>query len=87
VVQEVIQKLGLATSHDNPTPKQNKSLNSAFIALLRTINHYDIKAKDKDLLIPYLKEINGILDNYAEDTLIDQESRKRVMKITNSIPF
>jgi len=87
VVQEVIQKLGLATPHDNPTPRQNKSLNSATIKLLRTINHYDIKAKDKELLMPHLKEINGILENYANDTLIDEESRKRVLKLSSPIKF
>jgi len=87
VVQEVIQKLGLATPHDNPTSRKNQSLNSASIALLRTINHYDIKAKDKALLIPYLKEINGILEGYAEDSLIDEESRKRVLKLSNAIKF
>ncbi|GAW85135.1 conserved hypothetical protein [Bathymodiolus platifrons methanotrophic gill symbiont] len=87
VVQEVIQKLGLATPHDNPTPRQNKSLNSASVALLRTINHYDIKAKDKELLIPHLKEINGILEGYADDSLIDEESKKRVLKLANAIKF
>jgi len=87
VVQEVIHKLGLATPHDNPTPRKNKSLNSASIKLLRTINHYDIKAKDKELLMPHLKEINGILENYANDTLIDDESRKRVLKVFNPIKF
>lgn len=87
VVQEVICKLGLATPHDNPTPRQNKSLNSASIKLLRTINHYDIKAKDKELLIPHLKEINGILEGYANDTLIDDESKKRVMKLSSSVKF
>ncbi len=87
VVQEVIQKLGLATPHDNPTSRKNQSLNSASIALLRTINDYDIKAKDKALLIPYLKEINGILEGYAEDSLIDEESRKRVLKLSNAIKF
>ena len=61
VVQEVIQKLGLATPHDNPTPRQNKSLNSASIELLRMINHYNIKAKDKELLMPHLKAMNGML--------------------------
>ena len=81
VVQEVIQKLGLETPHDNPTPRQNKSLNSASIALLRTINGYDVKAKDKERLIPHLKEINKILDSYANDTLIDEESRKKVMAL------
>ena len=87
VVQEVIQKLGLETSHDNPTPRQNKSLNSASIKLLRTINHYDMKAKDKELLMPHLKEINGILEHYAGDTLIDEASRKRVLKLANPIKF
>ncbi len=87
VVQEVIQRLGLATPHDNPTPRQNKSLNSASIALLRTLNHYDIKAKDKELLMPHLKEINGILDSYAKDTLIDEGSRKRVLKVSSPIKF
>ncbi len=87
VVQEVIQKLGLATPHDNPTGRKNQTLNSASIALLRTINHYDIKAKDKELLMPHLKQINGILEGYANDTLIDEESRKRVLKISNPIIF
>ena len=85
VVQEVIQKLGLETPHDNPTPRQNNSLNSASIKLLRTINHYDIKAKDKELLMPHLKEINGILENYTNDTLIDEESRKWVLKASSPI--
>ncbi len=87
VVQEVIHKLGLATPHDNPTPRKNKSLNCASIKLLRTINHYDIKAKDKEVLMPHLKEINGILENYANDTLIDNESRKKVLKVSNPIKF
>ena len=87
VVQEVIHKLGLATPHDNPTPRKNKSLNSASIQLLRTLNHYDIKAKDKGLLMPHLKEINGILENYANDTLIDEESRKRVLMVSSPIKF
>lgn len=87
VVQEVIQRLGLATPHDNPTPRKNQSLNSASIALLRTINQYDIKAKDKALLIPHLKEINGILAAYTEDTLIDAPSKKRVLKLSRPIIF
>ena len=87
VVQEVIQKLGLATPHDNPTPRENKSLNCASIELLRTINHYDIKAKDKELLMPHLKKINGILESYENDTLIDAESRKRVLKVSSPIKF
>ncbi|MCK4840641.1 MAG: hypothetical protein KAT04_02020 [Methylococcales bacterium] len=87
VVQELIQKLGLATPHDNPPPRQNKSLNSASIELLRTINRYDVKAKDKELLIPHLKEINEVFEGYENDTLIDEESRKRVLKISDPITF
>ena len=83
VVQEVIHKLGLSTPHDNPTPRQNNSLNSASIKLLRTINHYNVKAKDKELLIPHLKEMNGILEHYVNDTLIDNESRKKVLELSN----
>lgn len=87
VVQEVIQKLGLGTPHDNPTPRQNNSLNSATIALSKTINRLDLKAKDKELLMSSLKEINGILDNYAKDSLIDEQSRKRVLELANPIIF
>lgn len=87
VVQEAIQKLGLATPHDNPTPRQNESLNSASIALLRTINRYDVRAKDKGLLMPSLTEINKILDNYQNESLIDDESRKRVLNLSNFIEF
>lgn len=87
VVQEFIQKLGLATAYDNPSPRQNKSLNSVSIALLRTINHYDIKAKDKALLMPHLKNINEVIDSYANEPLIDEESRKRVLNSSNPINF
>lgn len=87
VVQEVIQKLGLATPHDNPTPRQNKSINSASVTLLRTINHYNVKAKDKERLMPHLKEINALLDNYAKNELIDVESRKKVLALARPISF
>ncbi|MBL4670911.1 MAG: hypothetical protein JKX81_01525 [Arenicella sp.] len=87
VVQEVSRKLGLATPHDNPTPRQNKSLNAASIAVLRTINQYDINAKDKELLMPHLKSINEVLENYHNESLIDEESRKRVLALANPISF
>ena len=87
VVQEVIHQLGLATAHDNPTPRQNKSLNSASIALLRTINQFDLKAKDKGLLMPHLKQINQVLDRYEQEALIDEESRNRVLQISRPITF
>lgn len=87
VVQKAIELLGLATPDDNPTPRQNKSLNSATVALLRTINHYDIKAKDKAMLIPHLKKMDEILDSVAHETLIDVESRKKVLEIARPITF
>ncbi len=87
VVQAVMKRLGLATPHDNPTPRENSSLNSASIELLRSINHYNMKAKEKDLLIPHLKEINRILENYVSDTLIDEESRKIVLKLSTPVKF
>lgn len=80
VVQALMRKLGLVTPHDNPTPRQNSSLNSNSIALLRTINQYDIKAKDKELLIPHLKKINEVLGKYSNNALIDDESKRRVLK-------
>jgi hypothetical protein len=87
VVQEVVERLGLATPHDNPTPRQNSSLNSSSIELLRTINQTDIKAKDKERLIPHLKKINEILDRYKNESLIDEESRKRVLALSSPITF
>ena len=87
VVQEVIQKLGLATPHDNPTPRQNNSLNSATVALLKSLNHFDMKAKDKDLLMPHIKKINEILDDYANESLIDEKSRTRVLELSTPIKF
>ncbi|MEE9445217.1 MAG: hypothetical protein V3V19_06100 [Cocleimonas sp.] len=87
VVQEVIQKLGLATPHDRPTRRKNQSLNSISVAMLRTINRNDIKAKDKELLMPHLRKINEILEGYENETLIDKESRKRVLKLSSPIKF
>lgn len=87
VVQEVMQKLGLATPHDHAKPRKNQSLNSAAVDLLRTINRYDMKAKDKALLMPHLKEINGVVQRYANESLIDEESRKRVLKLSRTVSF
>lgn len=92
VVQQVSQLLGLATAHDNPTPRQNNSLNNASISLLRTLNQYDVKAKDKERLMPLLKEINGIMDSYVKlkdmrDNLIDEVVRKRVLALASPVHF
>lgn len=87
VVQQVIQKLGLATPHDNPTPRQNVSLSSCSIALLRTINQFDIRAKDKELLIPHLKKMNAVLEHYTNESLIDEASAEKVLKLCSPIKF
>tara|TARA_R110001606_G_scaffold361754_7_gene515393 strand:- start:313543 stop:314445 length:903 start_codon:yes stop_codon:yes gene_type:complete len=87
VVQEIIQKLGITPPNNNPSPRYNKSLNNASIALLRSINHYDIKAKDKALLMPHLRAISEIVEDYANDILIDEASRKKVLAIANPIKF
>lgn len=84
VVQEVIHRLGLATPHDNPTPRQNRSLNDVSVALLRTINRYNVSAKDKEQLTTHLKEMNAIVEDYARDSLIDGESEKRVLALHRS---
>ena len=75
VVQEVIEMLGLATPHDNPTPRQNISLNSASISMLRRINALNMKAKDKEQIIVHIKEINKLVAPYAQAPLIDDAAR------------
>jgi hypothetical protein len=87
VVQELIQKLGLATPSDNPTPRQNNSLNNASIALLKTINQYDLKAKDKELLIPHLKAMNEVFEGYKHKAIIDELSREKVLRLATPINF
>lgn len=87
VVQEVIHKLGLATPHDNPTPRQNKSLNSVSIRMLRAINRCDLKAKDKELVLPHLKQINSVIESYAKDDLITEASKKRVLQLSRPAVF
>jgi len=87
VVQKFIQKLGLTTSGDNAMPRRNPSLNNASIVLLRAINTYDVKAKDKELLMPYLKEISGILAPYANAPWIDETARNKVMQLARPIKF
>jgi len=83
VVQEVVRRLGLVTPHDNPTPRRNRSLTS--IELLRTINQNGIKAKDKERLMPHLKKINEILEPYSSSTLIDDDSKKRVLRLFRAV--
>ena len=81
VVKEVIEKLNLNTLHDNPTPRQNQSLNNCSLELLRTINRFNLSAKDKERLIPHLKEMNAVLSRYEAEPLIDSASMLQVMSL------
>ena len=79
IVQTVSEIIGFATPHDNPTPRKNSSLNAAATEIQRVINRYQLKAKDKEKVIPHLKELNQILSAYSTESLIDEESRERVI--------
>ncbi|MGO4892725.1 hypothetical protein [Flavobacterium sp. W21_SRS_FM6] len=87
VVQQVSQKLGLATAHDNPTPRQNASLNNVSISLIKVLNQFNLSAKDKELVMPQLKQINALVSQYANETLIDESSRKRVLALAKPVEF
>lgn len=87
VVQALKQKLGLATPHDNSSPRLNNSLHSTAVALLRVINSYDVSAKDKHLLMPHLRAISEVTENYAHTPLIDDESQKRVLTMAKPVLF
>lgn len=87
VVQEVMQKLGMATPHDNPTPRQNNSLHSASIDLLRVINRQDVKTKDKERLMPQLKKMNEVFELYDQASLIDDASKEKVFKLARPVVF
>ncbi len=85
VVQQVINLLGVDTPHDNPTLQQNKSLNNASIEILRTVNKLGIKVKDKEALLPHLREINKILTSYDNHSLINEECRNKILRVSNPL--
>ena len=87
VVQELAQQLGFNTQKDNPAPRQNQSLNSASIELLKAINKYDVSASDKGLLMPHIKELNALLAKYSNDSVIDDASKKKVLSVFRPIRF
>ena len=87
VVQALKHKLGVATPHDNSTPRLNNSLDTTVIDLLRVINNYDISAKDKHLLMPHLRAISEVTENYGVAPLIDIESSKRVLEMAKPVQF
>lgn len=84
-VKTVIKLLGLATPHDNPTPRKNKSMETTTIELYRVINRLKLSAKDKDKLVPHLQALNtelATLKSRNTSNVVDENSRNKILKVT-----
>jgi len=84
-VKTVSQLLGLATPHDNPTPRKNTSMNSTTTELYRVINRLQLSAKEKEKLVPHLQDLDTVITPYADrnkNSLIDDGSKNTINKIT-----
>ena len=83
-VATVIQRLGLNTPNDNPTPRKNNCMNSVTAELYRVINRLQLSAKNKAKLVPHLNELDVLLSTYNTQTnpLIDDKSREKIEDIT-----
>lgn len=79
VVQQLSAMLGLATAHDNPTAVQNRSLHGVSIDLMRVLNQYSISAKDKDKLMPHIKQIDQLLSRYLSQSVVDNALHAKVL--------
>ena len=84
-VATVIQRLGLTTPNDNPTPRKNNCMNSVSAELYRVVNRLPLSAKEKEKLVPHLNDLDAALMPYSEredSGLIDDESRDKIIKMT-----
>ncbi len=84
-VKTVIQRLGLETPHDNPTPRKNNSMNSVTSELYRVLNRLQLSAKEKEKLVPHLNALDAELSPYKDrenTSLIDAESRDKINRMT-----
>ncbi len=84
-VKTVSQLLGLATPHDNPTPRKNTSMNSITTELYRVLNRLQLSAKEKKKLVPHLQDLDTVITPYADrnkNSLIDDESKNTINDIT-----
>lgn len=84
-VKTVSELLGLATPHDNPTPRKNTSMNAITSELYRVINRLQLTAKEKEKLVPHLHDIDSVLRPYANklsNQIIDRESRIKIENLT-----
>ncbi len=85
-VKTVSQLLGLSTPHDNPTPRQNSSMNKLSADVYRVINRLKLSAKDKERFIPHLKALDAEIKPYldrVESDLIDNVSKERIIQMTS----
>ena len=84
-VKTVSQLLGLATPHDNPTPRKNKSMNSLTTEMYRVINRLPLTAKEKEKLVPHLHQLNDEITPYQqrlENQIIDDASKNKIQQMT-----
>ncbi len=84
-VKTVINRLGLTTPHDNPTPRKNNCMNTVTAELYRVINRLPLTAKEKEKIVPSINELDAALTPYSSrenDSLIDDESRERIINMT-----
>lgn len=85
IVRSISNIFNLATTHDNPTLRLNNSLSAPAVSLLRRINQLNIKPKDKERLMPHVRQMDEILSTYEVGSLIDQESRERILELANLV--
>lgn len=85
-VQIVSQLLGLSTPHDNPTPRQNPSMNNLTADLYRVLNRLNLSAKDKEKFVPHVKTLNAEIKPYLSRIdldLIDEKSKEEIIQMTS----
>ena len=85
-VTTVSQLLGLSTPHDNPTPRQNTSMNTMTAELYRVLNRLELSAKDKEKFVPHMQALNAELQPYSkknETSLVDDKSKAKILQMTD----
>ena len=86
-VKTVSQLLGLATPHDNPTPRKNTSMNGITTELYRVVNRLQLSAKEKEKLVPHLHDINAAINPYVDredNSLVDEASIDKIKQMTTN---
>ena len=84
-VKTVINRLGLTTPHDNPTPRKNNCMNTVTAELYRVINRLPLAAKEKEKIVPFINKLDTALTPYSRsesNSLIDEKSKEKIIKMT-----